>query len=390
MSRKVLYVHDGTISLTEDGKMYSLQFTEEIIQRYLLLGDSITACLRQNKITKMESEQFCEIRNPNFTLASYPSFKSLSGHFKNKLKVKKHIENLVKTHDVLVIRMPSAAGAIAVKAARKYKTPYLVEMVSCAFDALWHYDWRGKLLAYFRLKKHQNLIKDCPYVIYVTEQFLQDRYPTTGASIGCSDVELIEASQKILQKRLEKIEGRKTPLTLGTVGVLNVKYKGQADVIQALYELKNEGYNYHYKIVGQRDSTRLRELINKLKMNNEIEIIGPLPPNKINDFLMDIDLYIQPSKTEGLPRALIEAMSMACPSLGSNVGGIPELIDKDSLFKAGDIKEIKQTILSFTKSKLISKAKINYNKSLEYQKDVLEEKRTAFYYKFLRENNLKL
>lgn len=388
MSRKVLYVHDGSIYKTNSGKMYSMQFTEKVKQRYLKLGDSITCCLREKKITENESKRFSEISESNFTFVPFPNFKSLRSYIPNKAKAKVIIGREIENHDLAIIRMPSAAGAIAIKAARKNNVPYLVEMVSCAYDALWHYDWRGKLLAYYKLKKNQYLIKDCPYVIYVTQDYLQSKYPTSGFSLSCSDVELSSSSETHLHDRLEKIKKQKGPLNIGSIGVLDVKYKGQADVIRALHKLKKEkGIIYHYKIVGQRDSSHLQNLIKKLGMQNEIEIIGPLPPTKINEFLNSIDIFIQPSKTEGLPRALVEALNMACPSLGSRVGGIPELIDKDCLFEAGNMNEIIGVLQSFSKEKMKEKATRNFEKSLEYQQNILEKKRNDFYSTFLKNNN---
>ena len=56
------------------------------------------------------------------------------------------------------------------------------------------------------------------------------------------------------------------------------------------------------------------------------------------DYYDSIDIYVQPSKQEGLPRAVIEAMSRGCPVLGTDIAGIPELIQERCLFKKGSVK----------------------------------------------------
>lgn len=386
MSRKVLFVHDGPLHINAKDEVFGIQFTEEVKQRYLQLGDTVTFCTREKKISDAEQSQYSRILDKDFNFVSFPNFKSIGTYVSNKPKAKRIIENEVKEHDVVVVRMPSASGSMAIKAARAFNIPYLVEMVACTYDAYLFYNWKGKLLAPFKLKKVQNIIKDCSHVIYVTKNFLQKRYPTDGLSTNVSNVELQVIGDDILAERITKINEKNAPLVLASIGVIDVKYKGQADVIKALYKLKAQNLIYHYKIVGSGNPMRLQNLINKLGMAKEVEIVGSLPFSKINNFLKSVDIYIQPSKTEGLPRALIEAMGMGCPALGSKVGGIPELLNPQCLFAAGNVNEIAVMIKSFNNDKLIKEANANFVNAKQYQKDILEQRRSRFYKQFLEEN----
>ena len=47
--------------------------------------------------------------------------------------------------------------------------------------------------------------------------------------------------------------------------------------------------------------------------------------------LDDANLFVLASRTEGLPRAVIEAMARGLPCVGTRVGGIPELLDSRAL-----------------------------------------------------------
>jgi len=49
------------------------------------------------------------------------------------------------------------------------------------------------------------------------------------------------------------------------------------------------------------------------------------------------DLFVLPSRTEGLPRAMVEAMARALPCIGTKVGGVPELLPPADLVPVDDV-----------------------------------------------------
>ena len=119
-----------------------------------------------------------------------------------------------------------------------------------------------------------------------------------------------------------------------------------------------------------------------------MEVVGPLPHNKVFDYLEKIDVYIQPSKQEGLPRAVIEAMSKACPCLGARTAGIPELIPDEGIFEPGNIEQIVAKLRLMNTDWLAKNAKMNFGTSKNYQTEILESERNAFYKTFMIDWNL--
>ena len=72
---------------------------------------------------------------------------------------------------------------------------------------------------------------------------------------------------------------------------------------------------------------------------------GVLPSGQpVLNWLDDIDIYVQPSFQEGLPRALVEAMSGGRPAFASTTGGIPELLPADCLHCPGDAARLGASI----------------------------------------------
>jgi glycosyltransferase involved in cell wall biosynthesis len=390
---KVLFVHDGPMmSNTEKTVFYGVHYTDEIIARYAFFGDQVTFLMRNKIVEDKDAMQFTKLTHPSFRFMEVPNFKSILTKFRQK-EAEEIIEKAVQEHDIIIARLPSANGVIGKQIAEKLGKPVLVEVVACVFDALWNYDWRGKLLAHYKMYQYKNHIQSATHVIYVTEKFLQDRYPTNGKSIGCSDVVLKQVDNKILEKRLRKIASNPSKLVLGTLAAIDVPYKGQTDVIKALKSLKEKGdSNFVYKIVGQGDSARLSKLIQDLGLKEQIEIVGALPHEKVFEFLDSVDIYIQPSKQEGLPRSVVEALSRACPVIATNIAGHPELVNKNSLFEAGNIGELIKLLKDFRKLPLKQWAEENFNRANDFRVDILNQKRIDFYnvFKHYTENKLKI
>mgnify|MGYP003308153622 CR=1 FL=1 len=167
-------------------------------------------------------------------------------------------------------------------------------------------------------------------------------------------------------------------MKLGTVASVELKYKGQEYVFRAIAKLKEQGYNIKYYLAGGGDNTRLKEIAKNLNIENDVYFLGSLPHNEVFKMLNEIDVYIQPSLQEGLPRALIEAMRVGCPAIGSDVGGIPELLDESMIFRRKNVTKLME-ILNCKSFNLIEQSKKNYIKSKEFDMEKLDLRRKRFY-----------
>ena len=150
----------------------------------------------------------------------------------------------------------------------------------------------------------------------------------------------------------------------------------------ALAELKKEGLcNYEYQLVGTGDQTRLRTLAESLGVADCIKFLGAFNHDDVMTWFENIDIYLHPSHSEGLPRTILEAMTKACPCICTSVGGIPELIDKEHLFayNGNEVADLKRMLLAMDKETMTSQAKINFERSKNYDPKELERKRSEFF-----------
>lgn len=378
---KLLFVHDGPVFRDRDGKCYEYAF-HGLYERYSYLADEITFLMRVKPLTE---DTKGSLLPEQVKLIEVPDFKTPKTYFTKKREAEHIIEKAVQNSDILILRN-ARCSTIALKYAKKYNKPYILENVGCSWDALWNHSFLGKLMAPQGFLRERKQCKNAPFVYYVTNEFLQKRYPTDGESIGCSNVVLANINEDTLKKRLERIQsmGERQEVIVGTAAALDVKYKGQQYVIKTIADLKTKGINIKYKLAGgnRKKSTFLYDLAEKYGVLDNIEFCGSLSASEMETFYDSVDIYIQPSKQEGLPRSVIEAMSHGCPVLGSNVAGIPELIQEENIFKKGNVKDLELHIESLLQSNLQKIAAENFNKSKEYRQEVLEERRKAFYDKF--------
>ena len=174
------------------------------------------------------------------------------------------------------------------------------------------------------LKKKLTIISDSKYILTKNLSYMKDCiYP------NFEDIPIVHATVD-LNKFLsinKKTNINNPKIIIGSIGRLNWA-KGYDLLIQALYKIKEEHPNFYLKIAGDGPyRNMLEDMIDKYYLRKNILILGELHYNDIPKFLLSIDLYIQPSISEGSPITLKEAMASSLPILASTAGGIPEIIE---------------------------------------------------------------
>jgi len=115
-----------------------------------------------------------------------------------------------------------------------------------------------------------------------------------------------------------------------------------------------KGLPYHVKILGDGVlKPRLDELIKTGDYQN-ISLVGFKTGEAYRQELADSALMIVPSPCpENSPQVIAEAMALGLPVLGSNLGGIPELLDdgKGMVFEPGDSADLRGKIITLMENR---------------------------------------
>lgn len=388
---KVSFIHDGTLKYGKDGKYYGTAVTPKSLSRYRYLSDDITIVIRTQPFDDSDNLSRYTLIPAEYKIVHVDNCMSVKGILFNRHKVRKIIGDVIKESDLTICRFSGDSGKIAAQLCHSMHKPYIVECVGCVWDSLWNYNWKGKIIAPFKFFEQKRLIKQAPYVIYVTNEFLQKRYPTKGKYIAASNVELEVMNELNLSNRIKKIkeEMPSKVLTLGTAAAIDVPYKGQAYVLEAMSILKRQGITLRYQVIGSGDGKYLNDIAKKYNVEDYFEVLGTLPHANVFEWVDSLDIYVQPSDQEGLPRALIEAMSRACPAIGSSTAGIPELLEEKAIFKRRHVEQLCDVIkLMLDKETRMQQAKRNFNEALAYQRDVIYSRRNDFFDVVKKESNL--
>jgi len=366
---KLLFVTDNGFS-PKDGNFY---YSGANVQHYTTATkffDDIVFIARNSKYEPSSSKI-----SPNYKTYLVGSI-TLGNILKNYLNINSVLESEIKDADAIMCF--GLNGYLAYKKAQKYNKPVIAYVGGCIYDTLINMDSKFKRKAApFMMRLIKNMVRDADYVHYV-DKYLIERYPTKGKYLICPSARL-EVSDDALEKRIKRINYNNSKTILGVIGYTHNKIKGIDTAIRALPLL---GENYHLQVVGRGDHSWLDKIAEELGVQNQVEFLGILDGrDKIFDWLDTVDIYLQPSLTEGMPRATLEAMSRACPVVSTSVGGLKTIIDNEHRVKINDCHSIAKKVMELSRNKdLIKKtAEENFKTSKLFDAKILDNKRNTFY-----------
>ena len=368
----LVWVHDIRLFSIDHAPYSSGALTDSVAARYLADFDHVVLVGRPG--VNADATNLTRLADPR--VAIHPIARGRGAL--------RELQAVIRDHDAVVARVPSLYGNAASRIAEKLGKPLFIEVVGDAWDSLRTHSNKGKALAPIAYLDTRRAVARGDYVIYVTERFLQGRYPSRNRTLACSDVELVVPDQaaecRLRAAQIDPWPARR--LRVGSVGAIDIVYKGHADVIRALGRLRASGVDVEYRIAGGGDPARLRQAAADAGVSDLVTLSGRVPHDKITDWLAAIDLYVQPSHTEGMPRALLEAMAIGAPALASRVGGMPEVLPEDRIFKAGDVDALAKLIAATTPASAAADTRRNLERARDFESYVLQQQRSAFFHEF--------
>lgn len=383
----ILFVHDHKFKVCGSAFFSTGSFPCNIWQRYLSVFENLMVVGRNGGFIASGEKGYTLSSAERVEFKLLPNISNLKSLFIGNKFAMQECRRLVASHDAVIARLPSRLGQLFVAEAIRQGKPYAVEVVACPWDALWNYgNWKGKLLAPFAALKLRMTVAKSPFTLYVTRGFLQSRYPCPkGLTTFCSNVEISSVDDTVLSARLNRSDASSKKLKFGLIGNYSSRYKGIDIAIRALAMSDLNLPDWEFEILGAGDSDFYTQMAAELGVEDKVKFIGSKASGQpVFDWLDGVDIYLQPSFQEGLPRALIEAMSRGCPALATAIAGIPELLQSSEMVVAGDYVSLSHKInaLVSDKERRINLAEQNFKNAKGYYKDILDSRRTEFWLAF--------
>lgn len=176
---------------------------------------------------------------------------------------------------------------------------------------------------------------------YIKRQILSIYPFLQNSSVKVSDLYLGTSLPQVFsefdRKNLRRELGIKLDEIIVSTTLFAVPMKGVDIFIKAMKYVT--AINVRFMIIGTNEDLEYTKEMHRLAKENNVEdkIIWIGITDDVPKYLSISDIYVQPSRTEALGLAAVEAISYGLPTVASNVGGLPEVTDL--LFPVGDYKE---------------------------------------------------
>ena len=255
----VLMITDNYCLEKVDGVYYH-RILDEHIEAYKILGN-IKLCVPVfdtvsiNRPIDLTGVEIRKINKEN----------TIRTRFLDRTENKRIISEEVKKADIVVGFVPSTVCNLAQKYAAKYNKKFVSVVIASAWDIQWHHSLKGKVMAVFSHFGARRIIWNSDYVVYVTEKYLQSKYPTKGVDVAISDAVIEDLDAETLKRRIDSINSKigQKKINLMSIGAVNVRYKGHDEVIQAIPALLKDGFDVNYYLIGAGSNTYLTSVAQK-------------------------------------------------------------------------------------------------------------------------------
>ncbi len=380
---KLLLTLDSHVYKKNDGSYWCRAITDySFVLRYLRIFDEVILLVRVKEDNNFDESKFNKLNGRGVKIVDLPYCRSLKTYIIKGLKFNLRIRKSIKEADCIILRAPSIISFMSYYSTLKSKKPFAIEVVADLMPT----DDQKTLINKIRTKALKIMCKKADGVSYVTKEYLQKIFPFDNTNknkfegnYSSIDLEMDHFTN------IKKIENKNKIVLSHISNTTASMIKGQDIVIKTASQLINKGYNVSVRFIGDSEiKEKYFEIAKVYGVDKNISFSGMLSnKNDIRNELLGSDIFILPTKMEGLPRSLLEAMSVGLPCVSTPIAGIPELLNSEYLCEQSDYVGFSDIISNLIDNdeKYNEASRSNLSIAQKYSKEVLQARRDEFYQK---------
>ena len=232
---------------------------------------------------------------------------------------------------------------------------------------------------------NQSVYSKANAVVTLSDAIGQIVNESLGIKLNYSVIPSAKTGFSFNSGEVQSIRSRlKGDFVVGHIATLDDSHKGQLQIIETARRLSASHPEICFVLVGEgRDFELFKQQTASL---DNIALVGLV--DNVGDYLKAFDIFLFPSRHEGLGSILLDALDFGLPVIATDVGGIPEIIENGVngfLVKPDAIDDICESILGlYSESALIEQiARANTEKAKSYTVGTMADKYAQIYQRIL-------
>jgi glycosyltransferase involved in cell wall biosynthesis len=365
---------------------YYTSINYNTVQQYRYIFDKVYIVARVKHEVLDDVTESMIINKDNVGVLPITPYRGPLSFILKKREINNQLRNYLSKNAVIICRVPGSLGRLASYYLQKRERPYGVEVVGDPFELFAPDSYRSILRIPLRLigrKQLQRIVYNSSAAIYVTEKKLQNNYPVKKGVFSTNASNVLLPKEAFIKK--PRVFISKDIYKILSIGTLDTMYKAPDILLQVVKTLNDRNLKFKVELYWVGDGKHRGDVINLAKDLNITEMVhfyGTVREvEKLRSIIDASDIFVLASKTEGLPRAMIEAMARAIPCIGTNIGGIPELLPDDHLVEINEVELLVEKIITVLSNESIYEkaSSENLKKSKSYRIEELNKRRFSFY-----------
>lgn len=379
---RLLVVDNAHLYRTPDGRYYAPSlYDNTFFNRYLKVFDRVRFVAKTKYVDHVDPNRFILIDAPGLEVHELPWTQGMKALIKRLPRVVVRYRDTSVDADCAIYRVSQLESYLAFLF-RDRRRPFFLEVVNDP-ESFVHMHavmrWMNQVMLRVLLRRSSG-------AAFVTEYVLQKKYLPVELQ---QNPKFTLSHYSSIELHPSWIRSPRTFDALAQVKMVHVSnsidndIKGHRTAIAVVRRLKDQGIDAILTCIGDGSAVgALKRLSADLNVQDNVRFLGRLSNRAVLlEELSQADLFLYPTRLEGLPRAIIEAMAVGLPALSTPIAGIPELLAPEYMFDPDDVAGFAGAVarLRGNPKELTRMSYENIEMSKKFSKELLDSRRSHFY-----------